>query len=134
MAFGHGTNAVLKIMDAVPTLRDFSAYIDEAGLPRSVEAAEVTTLGKVKKVYIAGLEDGTISLKGFWDPTVDGYLDGLRRKVTTWEYYPAGLGAGNVKYSGSAVMTQFDVSGSTSGATTFTATFQQSDVVTRAVL
>lgn len=137
MPFGHGTTAQLKIADSGATMRDFSVYIDEAGLPRSVDAAETTVLGKTKKTYIAGLEDGTINLKGMFDPTVDGYLDGIRRLVTTWEYWPLGSGGSmgtNVKYSGAAVLTAYELGANLSGAATFTATLQQSDTVTRALV
>lgn len=137
MTATHGSAAVLKIADAGATLRDFTAYIESSGLPRTVDPVEVTTLGSVQKSYIPGLKDGTIPLSGFWDATYDGYLDGILRKTTTFEYYPAGSSGGagtNVKYAGSGVLTKYDITSPVNDAVKFDAELQQSGNTARSLI
>jgi hypothetical protein len=135
MAFSHGTTAVLKVADSIPTLRDLSAYLTEETLQRTAGAEDVTTQGKTVKVYIPGLADGTIPLSGKFDPTVDGYLNSILNLATTYEYYPAGtpVGPTKPKYAGAAVLTAYEVKTGVSGAASFTATLQLSDTVGRTV-
>ena len=135
MAFSHGSKAVLKITDSGSTLRDVSAYLTSAGSPFSADVAEVTALSNTNKAYIPGLKDGKFSLAGSWDPTVDGYIYGvLGGTAAPFEYYPAGTASGNVKYSGSAICTSFDVSSDVGDANKFTSEFQISGAVTRTSL
>lgn len=135
MSFSHGSKAVLKISDSGNTLRDVSAYLTDAGSPFTADVAEVTALGNLNKAYIPGLKDGKISLSGSWDPTVDGYIYGvLGGTAAPFEYYPAGTATTNVKYSGSAICTTYDVTSTVSDANKFSAEFQISGAVTRTVL
>lgn len=135
MAFSHGTLGVFKIADSGSTLRDISTYINQAGLARTVEAAEVTALGKTAKVYIPGLSDATIPIEGKFDPTVDGYLAGILRAMSTWEYYPVGepAGATKPKYSGACMLTNYEITTGVNGAASIRGTIQCSDTITRAV-
>lgn len=134
MAFGHGSKAVFKIQDSGGVSRDISAYIRSASLPRSIDTAETTVLGLTAKTYIPGLHDATISIEGIWDPTVDGYLDGIAGFATarTWEYHPQGTASGTIKYSGSCIETSYETSDPVDDVGTFTAEFQVTGVVTRA--
>jgi hypothetical protein len=135
MAFSHGSKAVCKVSDSGATLRDVSAYLTSAGSPFSADVADVTALGNLNKAYIPGLKDGKISLAGSWDPTVDGYIYGvLGGTAAPFEYYPAGTATTNVKYSGSAICTAYDVSSDVGDANKFSAEFQITGAVTRAVL
>ena len=135
MAFSHGKDAVLKIADSGDTLRDLSSYIVSEGLARVAPAEQMTTHGKGSQIYIAGIKDGTISLEGKFDPTVDGYLAGiLAVDGQAYEYYPVGepVGATKPKYSGVGTLTSYEIKTPQGGAT-FTANFQLSDTCTRAV-
>lgn len=135
MAFSHGSKAVLKVSDSGATLRDVSAYLTSAGSPFTADVAEVTALSNTNKAYIPGLKDGKISLAGAFDPTVDGYLYGvLGGTAAPFEYYPAGTATSNVKYSGSAICTSYEVTSDVGDANKFSAEFQISGAVTRAVL
>jgi hypothetical protein len=84
-----------------------------------------------------GLRDSTISIEGIYDPTADGYLNlvaGLST-ATAFEYFPNGTPVGSTKpkFSGNCILTSYEVSTPVDGAATFTAEFQVSGAVTRAV-
>lgn len=113
MAVQHGSKAVLKLNDG-GSLRDVSPYVTQTGLNRMKELAETTPIGQsggASKTYIAGLRDGTIPLEGNYDPTVDGYLETMYENDATaaFEYYPFGTAGGNVKYTGTFLMSQFEI-------------------------
>lgn len=133
----HGSTAVMKVQDSGGTLQDVSAYLTQAGLADAVDTAESSHLGDTAKEYVAGLEDHTFDLSGDLDATIDGYLNGIKRAVKNFEYYPIGngLGAGNnIKYSGSCILTKLDRSSPVNGVVTFTASFQVTGPVTRAMV
>lgn len=129
--FTHGKNAVLKVADTGATMRDVSSVINKANLKRSAETAETSALGSASKSYIAGLKDATISLDGMADATVSGYLDGILGSTTTWEFYPAGTTAGNVKYTGSAILTSLETGAEIGGVVSLAGELQVTGDVTR---
>lgn len=135
MAFGHGKSAVFKIDDSGGTLRDISAYINEASMPRSIETAETTTFGVSggSKTYITGLNDTTISISGLFDSVSDGYLAGVLGQSATlsFEYGPLGSTGGMIKYSGECIMTSYEVSSSVGDVVSASAQFQVTGAVTR---
>lgn len=132
MAAVHGSKAVFKVGDSGSVLRDLSAYLTEAGLPRSADTAEVTTLGATSKAYIPGLKDGTIPIGGPIDVTVDGYLAGiLGFTARNFEYYPQGLTTGLPKYTGTCILTSYEQTTDVGDAGTFTGEFQITGDVTR---
>lgn len=135
MAASHGSRAVFQVQDAGSTLRDLSAFLTEAGLPRSADTAEVTTLGSLSKKYIPGLKDGTIPIGGPFDPVVDGYLSGILGVERNFEYYPAGtpVGATKPKYSGACILTSYEPSSPVDDAATWSAEFQITGDVLRQV-
>ena len=128
MAFVHGKSAYFKINST-----DLSSYCSEVGLPRSIETAETTAFGKSAKTYIVGLTDGTISASGKWDATADGVIAPLvgAASLVTFEVGPEGSGSGKVKYSGSAIITSYELSAPVGDAVSFTLQLQCSDTITR---
>lgn len=133
MAFVHGKSAVFKLDDSGGTLRDISAYLDDISFPQPVETAETTTFGASSKTYIVGLKDSTVSLSGKWDSTLDGYVAPALGQAATlsFEYGPAGSTGGNVKYSGEAIITSFDVSAPIGDVVTVSIELQVTGAVTR---
>lgn len=133
MAFGHGKSAVFKIDDSGGTLRDISAFINEASLPREIETAETTTFGSSAKSYITGLTDATISISGLFDSVADGYLAGVLGQAAPleFEYGPLGSTASMIKYSGNCIMTSYEVSSPVGDVVTFSADFQVTGAITR---
>lgn len=133
MAFVHGKSAVFKLDDSGGTLRDLSAYLDDVSMPRSIETAETTTFGSSAKTYITGLTDATISISGKFDSTADGYLAGVvgAAALLDWEYGPEGSTAGKVKYSGTAILTSYEIGATVGDAVTASAELQISGAITR---
>jgi hypothetical protein len=131
--FAHGKSAVFKINDG-STLRDISDVVNSSSLSRSAETAEVTALGNSSKAYIPGLRDATVSIEGMADVTTSGYLDGILGTTTTWEFYPAGTAGGQVKYSGSGILTSLETSAEVGGAVSVSGEVQVTGDVTRATV
>lgn len=141
MAFKHGRNARFDLDDSTNTLRNISTYLEDVTFSPSADTAETSAIGSTAKTYVAGLTDGTISLSGMFDPTADGYLQGILGNdsitgggLPDWEYHPHGTGSGNIKYSGKGILTSYEVSAGVGDMVSFTAEIQISGAVTRAVL
>ncbi|MBE3590009.1 MAG: hypothetical protein IMW98_08390 [Firmicutes bacterium] len=134
MAFSHGSTAVVKLgtASAPTTPTDISAYVTSAKLPIKGDTAEVTTLGATAKSYIPGLLDATFSLEGKFDPTVDAQLAGIRGIAVAFEYGPQGSSTGSPKFTGTCILTQYEVDTAVDGEATWSAEFQVSGPVTRA--
>ena len=135
MAFVHGKSATFKLDNSSGTLVDYSAYLKDFSLSRSIETAETTTFGVAgsAKTYIVGLSDATFSISGLFDSAADTTLAGVLGFATPldFEYGPAGLTAGLVKYSGTCIMTGYNISASVGDAVQATADFQVTGVITR---
>ena len=133
MAFGHGKSAVFKLDDSAGTLRDLSSYINEASMPRDIETAETTAFGSSAKSYITGLTDATISISGMFDSVADGYLAGVVGAATAldFEYGPLGSTASMIKYSGTAILTSYELSSPVGDVVTFSADLQVTGAITR---
>lgn len=152
MAFTHGKNAQFILRDATNTWRDMTSYVSEVTLPAKAGVAETTVFGRGAKTYIGGLLEGTMTMKGFFDPTSPGGPDvvlagllgtqatkGLTvvAQVATQSNYgqfilfPSGsTAASGVGALGDVVITDYQVSAPVSGVVAFTATFQLSGAPT----
>jgi hypothetical protein len=135
MAFTHGKDSTFHITDAGGTLRDITSYLSSAGLQRMADLAETSTLGSTYKSFVGGLIDASIPLDGLFDPTVDGYLAGILQLSKAFEYYPAGepVGATKPKYSGNAVLTNYEINTGVDGPASISGEFQVDGAITRAV-
>jgi hypothetical protein len=130
--FFHGKDAAVYVTDSGGSERNLTEYATSVGLPVEVETAEVSTLGDDDKVYVTGLRDRTISIEGKWDATVDGYLSGLLGGTARgWKVFPAGSAAGRPFYSGSAILTSYEVTAEIGDAVMWSAEWQNSGAVTR---
>jgi hypothetical protein len=130
MAYSHGSKAVLKLNDG--TLRDTSPFLTSVSFPKTIDTAEVTTLGDTAKEYIVGLQDATISAEGIYDPTLDGYIANIvTAGSAAFEYSPQGTTAGNVKYSGTAILTSYEIATAVDGAGTVSLELQVTGAVTK---
>ena len=134
MAFTHGKNAKFSVQDAGSVTRDISTYLTSAGIQRTADLAEASTLQSTYKQFVAGLIDAKIPIEGQWDPTVDGYLTGILQMSRTFDYRPAGDGTGNVSLTGSCILTSYEISSGLDGPGTISGEFQVTGTVTRTVL
>ena len=132
MAFVHGKSAYFSIADSGDVARDISAYLNSVDFPRAADVVEVSCFGSTPKAYLAGLTDATITIEGRWDPTVDGYLDGIvGLDSQAWIYGPAGSTGGYVKYSGNCICTAYSPPANLTEAVRFTASFQVTGTISR---
>jgi hypothetical protein len=156
MAFTHGKNAQFALRNAAGYWQDMTAYTSEVALPGKAGIAETTVFGRGAKTYIGGLLEGTLTMKGFFDPTVtatnaagngpDEVLAGLLgtqpvvgltvvAAVTTQSNYgqfilcPSGSSSG-IALLGDLVITDYQISAPVSGVVAFNATFQLSGATT----
>ena len=129
--FVHGKSTHFEIDDTGGTSRDISDTLTSVDFPETIETAETTAFGATSKSYIVGLRDATLSVSGIWDATVDGYFIGTEPASRTFIYGPAGDTAGNVKYTGEAILTSFSVSNPVGDVVTFSADFQCTGDITR---
>ena len=104
MAFVHGKNSIIKVDNAAGTLTDISSVTNSVELPRSLDTGETTTFGTSAKTFIAGLNDGTVSISGLYDPAVDATLSAAVDAIANGtlasasvEWSPAGLPASATK-------------------------------------
>lgn len=131
MAFIHGKNTSFSING-----KDISAFLDNVDFNNVTDTAETSTFGATAKTYIGGLTDATFSISGKWDPTVttgpDAVLDALvGAAATTFIYGPQGTTAGQIKYTGSAILTSYKITSPIGGVVTLSADFQPSGAITR---
>jgi len=141
VAFTHGKKSKFEIDNSSGSPVDISAFCDEVSLSRDIETAETTTFGDNAKEYIIGLTDATISVSGKFDAagasTVDTVLAGIlgQDASVTFAYTPGGgsPSSSNPKYTGECYLTSYEVSGSVGDVSTFSASFQCTGAITRAV-
>jgi hypothetical protein len=130
--FRHGKNTSFKIDNSGGTPTDISDTLNSVSFPRDAEVVETTSFGSNDRTYIVGFKNGTFSIEGTYDAATDAVLAGiLGADEGTFEYGPEGTAAGRIKYSGEAILTSYEVSGSVGDAVAFTGTFQVSGAVTR---
>lgn len=136
MAFEPGNLQYFRLDNAAGSLVDLSTYINTVGYPREVTALETTTLGKTAKTYIVGLSDGTVSIGGPWDATLDAHMAGILGVTAskTYEYGPQGSTAGEVKYTGEAILTSYEISGEVDGVVEWSGELQLTDTQTRTTI
>lgn len=132
MAFGHGKDADFYLTVS-GTERDLSAYLTSAGLPLALDQADVSAFGNDWKQYVAGLKDSAIPLEGNYDPTPDGYIHTAFAAGTgcAWKYFPQGSATGRIYYTGTAVVTSYEISTDIGDAGKVSAELQNSGTISR---
>jgi len=130
--FVHGKSTNFTLDDTSGSVRDISNTLTSVDFPASIDVAETTAFGSSAKSYIVGLEDATISCSGIWDSTVDGYITGGAEPASrSFVYGPAGSTAGNVKYTGEAIVTSYSISNPVGDVVTYSLDLQVTGTVTR---
>lgn len=108
MAFQHGRLTVFKL-NAV----DLSAWTDNTDITDEADVHETTTYGATAKTKAPGLLNGAISVGGTYDTAAGGPEATIRALIgttTTWEIGPEGSTTGKKKFTGSAVVKNFNTS------------------------
>jgi hypothetical protein len=116
MAFFDSKVSKFLLDDTGGSQRDISAFITEVrGLPGARLLNEVTALGDGGARFIPGLEDVVILLAGLFEDTATSGLDAILGPLRThtsavdFEYGPEGSTTGDVKYSGTCWVAQYDL-------------------------
>jgi hypothetical protein len=131
--FRHGKNASFKVDNSGGTLTDISNTLNSVSFPREIETLETTSFGSSTRSYVVGFSDATISVEGSFDATVDAHLAGIlgQEASVSFEYGPEGTTAGQVKYTGEALMTSYETSAGVGDIVTYSAEFQVTGAITR---
>jgi predicted secreted protein len=129
--FAHGKSTDFALDDTGGSSRNISDTLTDVSFPQTIDTAETTAFGSSNKSYIVGLKDGSFSVSGIWDATVDGYISGTEPASRSFIYGPAGTTSGNVKYTGEAIMTNYSVSNPVGDVVTYSLDLQITGAVTR---
>ncbi len=130
MAFMHGKNAKFYFRTGA-TMRDLSPYLTKAGIARKADVAEVSPLGTNDKQFLNGMREGTMAIDGYYDPTVDSWLaPEFGGTAEAFKYFPQGSASGKRYYSGSAILTTYNVDTDTGDAGKITGEFQFTGAIT----
>lgn len=143
MPFVHGKNSVIKVDNAAGTLTDISAVSNSVEMPRAIDTGETTAFGAASgaKTYIAGLNDGTVSISGLYDPAVDATLSAAVDAVAagtlasaTVEWSPNGTpnSATKPKFTCEVLWTSYSVSAGVGDVETFKLEGQRTGPTVRA--
>lgn len=127
-----GWEGAFWLDNSSPTLTDISTYLNNVDFPEDIGVEDTSTFGTQPKTYTVTQTDGTITISGPWDSTLDAHLNGVKGQAASlsYEYGPEGGDTGDVKYSGECFMTSYGKSGSVGGVAQFTASFQCTGAIT----
>jgi len=131
---------VLKDAEIFINSVDLSEFVNSATLDITPDLPEANTMGTFFKVRLAGLSDWTLSVtftQDFTSIAVDATLFPLigaaAFPITAMADKTAGVGAGNPKFSGNAVMGTYQpIQGTVGDTALVNATFPSSGTLTRA--
>jgi hypothetical protein len=120
------------VADSGAVERELTSYVNSQSLQRNVDTAEASTFADEDKVFVVGLRDNKLTIDGYIDATVDGYLQGLLGGTPrAFKVFPAGSASGLPYNSGSAILTSYQASSEIGDVVKFSAEFQVSGSVTR---
>lgn len=133
MAFQHGKNSYFEVDDSGGTSRNITAYIESIDFPfANADVAETSVFGSSNKTFLAGQKTGTFTISGPYDPTLDGYLEGIVGGAEgDYIYGPYGSTGGYVKYTGKCICTSYQITGAVGDAVKYTASFQLTGAQTK---
>lgn len=84
-------------------------YVSEPALSRTMDLLEAVTGGG--RSFVAGFENSSVDLSGPWSKPIDDIMAPLYGTEHPWRFFPGGTGSGVVRYSGTAMFTNWDVKG-----------------------
>ena len=136
--FKHGKNAVFIMTGSSTGAYDFTNVTTDVALSKIMETGETTTFSNLNKTYIVGLQDATISVSGYYDPVADENINGAIARLSngtvsnlSFSVGPSGSSASDIKYSGSCIITSYDLSPAVADVVPFTLELQVTGSVTR---
>jgi hypothetical protein len=126
MATHSGVEGTVKVgANAIAEIRSFS--VEETG-----DTIDDSTMGDTARTYIAGLKTYTASIDCLWDETNTTGQGALTVGATvTLNLYPEGATAGDIYYTGSAIVTGRTITASYDGLVEMSITCQGSGALTQ---
>jgi len=126
MATHAGSEGTVKVgANAIAEIRSFS--VEETG-----DTIDDSTMGDVSRTYIAGLRTYTASIDCLWDETNTTGQGAMTVGATvTLNLYPEGATAGDIYYTGSAIVTGRTITASFDGLVEMSITCQGSGGLTQ---
>lgn len=108
---------------------DLSTYFREGSVPMEVDVEEATTCGKSAKVYMTTLTDGTASLSGLWDGSVQAVDAVMAAALSAAAPFSLTIGWDGLELGKRVAMlngidTNYEVTGSVGGLVEVEAEFQ----------
>lgn len=126
MAFVHGKNTHLTYGTI-----NLSPYLNSVDFPRGAATADTTVFGVNATQFVGGLVDSTITASGLFDQAVVSSLGAyIGSTAQTFAYGPAGTSSGAPKVTGSALLTQYQITGGVADAVGLSLSWQVSGTVT----
>lgn len=120
-----------KVASLTVNSNDIGVKSKSIAFPRETGMEDVTVFGANSRSYIATLLDGTISASGVWDTALDGFLAPDLGVSRAFVFGPQGATTGDIKYSGNAFLTSFEVGDEVDGIIEYSAEWQITGDVTR---
>lgn len=112
-----------------------SGRSNTATISFTAPGVQVTAFGEEYHSRIGdGIKDWELSVGGFWDgaaSNLDEFMYNALGASINIVYGPAGSTSGNVKYSGCAILNDYEVSGELEGAVEWSATLSAASVLNR---
>jgi len=126
MATHSGVEGTVKVgANAIAEIRSFS--VEETG-----DTIDDSTMGDTARTYIAGLKTYTASIDCLWDETNTTGQGAMTVGATvTLNLYPEGATAGDIYYTGSAIVTGRTITASYDGLVEISITCQGSGALTQ---
>lgn len=140
--FYHGRNTFFTIADSGGTVYNFSPVLKQVNFPVTLDTPETTAFGSTTKTYVVGIKDAKFSCSGMYAASADAVLQGIFGFATAraFQYGPQGPNTANggadanILYTGSAFLTNYQVTGAVGDMVGFTCDFQVSGAVTRTTM
>jgi predicted secreted protein len=123
MATYFGTDGDCKVV----TTGGAPASIGELlswSLTMTSDTVDSTTMGDTNRTYVAGLATGTASISAYHDPDDTAQIDLLQRDTIDAEFYSEGTASGDVKLSGTFIVTSVAKGATHDGLATLEAELQ----------
>ena len=139
MAFVHGKKAFFGIDASVGagSVTAIDGFLTDVSLSRNFEMATTTTISNDDNTYLVGLGDATISCSGYFDSTLDGYLNAHLADTATsiaFEFRTSdgSASSSNPKFTGECFITSYEISPPVGDTIPISIEFQVTGAVARA--
>ena len=134
MARAHGgRDSEFHLDDSGNTLRDLSQFVTSVDAPHNQDTAEITGFGDVRKSFVLGQIDTTVSVSGNFDNTATTgphvVLTSLINGSAGYQlrYFPAGSASGNPELSGKVLLGSYNISSPLGDKVSFSASLFAAD-------